>query len=473
MADLDRNAANQAPWPLHGWPQSSASTKPIIMDSERARFLCLEDTEVYDGRHHRDKGCMLPLKVITKSAATGLQQASCSSIDDDNKALDMIGSSTCTVINVHQKRRYFNGTGPRQSRMGVAMDLSRWLNIIRRVDLPPTAIELLHDNGGGHAALYMKCDRPNDDCGCNSGQTPSTRPCAYHISLKASDIFGSELFIYARTHFHRGHSVVLLAGFNLHHIERKLVHFLNENDTFNIFHVLNICLSVWTYAIEHMRWQADETLQALEFSTNEKFSVKKRISTTPFQYSSDLLSIPRTRMALASSVKATVVLQNILNFTLAELERYQPFDRDLSSDDPDRPFGPFAQLCDALKFRVSQGGNRLVQLDSLLNRMDMQVSITTMLIAERDAALSLEDSKIMRTITVITVIFLPATFLATFFSTVFFDVSFDSGGTSLQASKWLWLYPVIAVPGTLFLCFQFGFKQWVSVLRANRKLGDR
>ncbi|CAI6304460.1 unnamed protein product [Periconia digitata] len=71
-------------------------------------------------------------------------------------------------------------------------------------------------------------------------------------------------------------------------------------------------------------------------------------------------------------------------------------------------------------------------------------------IAQRDAALSqgaailaARDSSIMRIITAITIIFLPATTTATFFSTTFFD--FAAGPDESVYSWWLWLYWVVTI----------------------------
>ena len=49
----------------------------------------------------------------------------------------------------------------------------------------------------------------------------------------------------------------------------------------------------------------------------------------------------------------------------------------------------------------------------------------------------------MRTISVVTMLFLPATFIATLFSTSFFD--FQAKGDMPVVSPWVWLYVIITV----------------------------
>jgi hypothetical protein len=68
-----------------------------------------------------------------------------------------------------------------------------------------------------------------------------------------------------------------------------------------------------------------------------------------------------------------------------------------------------------------------------MRRIDTQLAITNTLIARRDSKLNIEiaksvkqDSELMKDIAAVTMILLPATFLATFFSMAFFHVGTDS-----------------------------------------------
>ncbi|KAK5079682.1 hypothetical protein LTR70_009299 [Exophiala xenobiotica] len=53
-----------------------------------------------------------------------------------------------------------------------------------------------------------------------------------------------------------------------------------------------------------------------------------------------------------------------------------------------------------------------------------------------------QDTKAMRRISIVTLLFLPATFVSTLFSMCFFD--YDGGSGRWSISKWIWLYFVIA-----------------------------
>ena len=65
---------------------------------------------------------------------------------------------------------------------------------------------------------------------------------------------------------------------------------------------------------------------------------------------------------------------------------------------------------------------------------------------------SRNDSVLVRRIAFVTIIFLPATFMATFFSMSFFHVS----DGRLTVSKWIWLYVVCTLPLTFFLGAAYG-----------------
>ena len=63
------------------------------------------------------------------------------------------------------------------------------------------------------------------------------------------------------------------------------------------------------------------------------------------------------------------------------------------------------------------------------------------------------DSILMRRIAFITIVFLPATFMATFFSMAFFHTDQEA----LLMSNWIWLYFAITVPITLLLAQQYAW----------------
>jgi len=68
---------------------------------------------------------------------------------------------------------------------------------------------------------------------------------------------------------------------------------------------------------------------------------------------------------------------------------------------------------------------------------------------QRDNQLNHRYGADMRTITAITLIFLPGTFVATFFSTTFWDFSPDNNG--VKVTYWVYLYFVATIGLTLLV----------------------
>jgi Mg2+ and Co2+ transporter CorA len=82
--------------------------------------------------------------------------------------------------------------------------------------------------------------------------------------------------------------------------------------------------------------------------------------------------------------------------------------------------------------------------------------------AEYTAAMALEskqDSIAMKTIAIMTVIFLPGTFVATFFSMNMVDWA-PSGDTTPKLSRYMWVYWIVAIPLTVFVLLL-----WISLSR--------
>lgn len=87
----------------------------------------------------------------------------------------------------------------------------------------------------------------------------------------------------------------------------------------------------------------------------------------------------------------------------------------------------------------------LATLQLLSNLMHRSASNDARLRNEISLAFNLvnqQDTKTMRTISIVTLLFLPATFVSTLFSMSFFD--YDGGSGRWNISEWIWLYFVIA-----------------------------
>ena len=115
----------------------------------------------------------------------------------------------------------------------------------------------------------------------------------------------------------------------------------------------------------------------------------------------------------------------------------------------------------------------------LLLELDIKGNVSVLCNQElRPAESTKRDNELMRGITAVTMVFLPAKFVATFFSMVFFHVV-DESRVRLTVDRNIWLYPVVTVPLTMFMgAWTFAWSlAWSksSILRfmgGKRKLGS-
>lgn len=101
--------------------------------------------------------------------------------------------------------------------------------------------------------------------------------------------------------------------------------------------------------------------------------------------------------------------------------------------------------------------------DIILQRTQQQ-NLEIAELSRRIAEATLSDAASMKTIAVLTMVFLPGTAIASIFSMSMFDWSANDGTT--LASKWLWVYFVVAMPATAITLLAW----WSWSRRKERKL---
>ena len=80
MGDLDRNVGVDGHWPDEKWPTSCAYNTSAILDMERAKLLCVRDTEKFLFEDVRTE--QVDIGVLRKDSTMHLHP--CFSIEDDN-----------------------------------------------------------------------------------------------------------------------------------------------------------------------------------------------------------------------------------------------------------------------------------------------------------------------------------------------------------------------------------------------------
>jgi Mg2+ and Co2+ transporter CorA len=389
------------------------------------------------------------------------------SIDDPELAKilnpSMITQDGSRVIFIPIKR-VFQSQSSMYCRFSITREL--WLRMLHSVSIPPNVLELLHDHAGGHTSFVTHC---NDDEDLDSGR------CAYHVCVKVCTWLGEEHFLYARHDFHTKSNLFIVATSSDGGVAHKLIsHFEGQSRP----HLLSVVLAVttaWVDTVRAISWNLDCATQRMESETgftNLSFQAIRPLSPQQLSLKREFAAV---RQSLRAAARATNHLGDIFAFLKSEIANYQ------AAHHPHHVMVEFCltkldkYLLRAYQQRLDQNKAQYVQLTQLIRRLDTQWEAVNALMAAHNNQLmigmaqdSRSDSVLMRRIALVTIIFLPATFMATFFSMSFFHVA----DGNLNVSRWIWLHAVCTVPLTLVLGLAYGniserLSRWHDALRGG------
>ncbi|KAL8857596.1 MAG: hypothetical protein Q9178_005924 [Gyalolechia marmorata] len=136
-------------------------------------------------------------------------------------------------------------------------------------------------------------------------------------------------------------------------------------------------------------------------------------------------------------------------------------------------------VASSLNLGASISRESLEQVRTLRNRIRIQLSVVANLIAQNDSRTNISiadasrriafetrrDSDAMKTIAALTMVFLPATFVATLFGMVFFTVDSGSGSGFRVNSLW-WVYLAVTIPLTMLTVGVW--RGWLGMVRRSR-----
>lgn len=367
------------------------------------------------------------------------------------------------IVFIDQRRRYSS----QSTHINISISRGSWMKLLRQFDIPPTAVELLHENNGGSFQHVSYChDNPQHPC-----LTPfarNERACAYHLCFKLC-VWTLEHFIYWRYDFHSGTAFIMVAGTSNREQIRRLISQFRGQGSVEPFAVFHAIACAWAAEVESDRWK-------LDFSTLE-FESLTGVSPLLF-YGVDPLPKEKLRLrtdmaAMQDSLRcihrASAHTGKLFEFLKGSLWRFREitrsprhgskeWDGEENEDLPPRYY--HQQLSDALDQRISQQHSQTDQIGVLLSRVEMQWSVVNALLAHHSNDLNVDmardartESVLMRRIAFVTIVFLPATFMATFFSMGFFQVGDGDGG--LHVSPWIWLYVACTAPLTVLMAARY------------------
>jgi hypothetical protein len=444
------------------WPESCPYYNANIIDRRRTRDLLYNDA-VYLAPTYDDLELIRcinfadgvtthgELKVLGKYVSPVILSA----VPDAKKSTK--------ILFVEQKRRYYSDS--RNSRCQIVLRLSTWETVLHHFCVPPNFLELLHSNNGGFGAEIFYC---NDDSTNSQHQDcPENGISAFHLYLKIGQWGNNEHAVYARHDFHTGHDLVLIMGTATQNYSgRILTHLRASRKHLGLPQILLYLSSYWLEQVEEFRTLMDKVVRDLESRTGAS-SLRFMQAPLPPEnliVTGDLyVALDWLRMVS----RASSMVREACTFLQVQLRRLN----DLTPDDYISS-ALMGQIHDALAQKQSLAFHQFEQTSNLMRRIDAQLAITNTLIAHRDSKLNIEiakaakrDSELMKGIAAVTMIFLPATFLATFFSMAFFHVGTDSQ-VRLVVDSQVWLYPAITVPLTAIVTAWY----WSESLGVGRRL---
>lgn len=353
-------------------------------------------------------------------------------------------SSRARVLFLSQWRYY--GTEGSILELGVQSEI--WQALLTALELPPNVVELLHENNGGawQHVSYLT-------------EATATRPtpCAYHVCFKSSQF---EL-VYGRYDCLSRQTIVLIMDSDLRwERERLLSQFRDDNEPC-LLQILLAVLETWLQKFEHSRWALDLAVVELETSTAQEESCQQADARPPNQLSAIRDDIASTQCHVRSIVRHSICMGKLFEaFTEAVARFYQ-----LNST-PGEVLR--SHMLDNVRQFQSQQQCQAAQANDLSWRIDTQWNVLVALRAKRDSEVIIAmaqdtraDSVLMKRMAAVSVVFLPATFLATFFSMMFIQVD-DMGRLLINRNIWVYFIFTTVLSLSMWLYFRFG-KQWKAL----------
>ncbi|KAH6865754.1 hypothetical protein BKA58DRAFT_423030 [Alternaria rosae] len=182
-----------------------------------------------------------------------------------------------------------------------------------------------------------------------------------------------------------------------------------------------------------------EDCEAVEAATG----YNDRRSENTLDQMADFTGIPQRLKVLSSRVATIAYFCSCIFRTIDRLENLLQGLQDVYSNDVSTALQEkmvYFRECSASISLTADRSDKLVQ--SMVQTVNAELQ-------QRDNQLNHRYGADMRLITAITLIFLPATFVATFFSTTFWDFSPDNNGA--KVTYWVYLYFVVTIGLTLLV----------------------
>ena len=439
------------------WPETCRYYEPQTTNPEDIRDLMWHDSEYFEPQSNLEN--RLHSIDIADGRAT-LESAPLSTVSLDTRLqVRPDGIASTKIFFIPQKRQYRH----HHSTNKIHLHSQVWEEVLDRLSVLPSFLELLHSNNGGMSCHISYCGKNGTGSDCGSSCTEDSIS-AFHIGIKIGDWGNYEYAVYARHDFHTGHDLILTLGTNTQNLVESLTARLESAVHLDMFQILLHLASSWLNQLERVRWDMDFATQDLEARTG--FTSLRGFGVEP---------LPAEQLAFTQGLQVTAdYLQNVafgsarvgeaFLFLKDQLLKFTELRNERANNHLPRSWA--SPLQSAFMQKHSLAYCQRQQIQRLCDRVQAQLEVTKTLIAQRDTQVNIEiakaakrDSELMKGITVVTMVFLPATFMATFFSMVFWHVGGEKE-IHLLVSGWIWLYPAVTLPLTVIVLTWYLAYSW-------------
>ena len=395
------------------WPVMSRYYDPLTMDAVQLSRLLANDTQFTVPT--------FPWFLEYMMVENGVSQIHQTSADDNHKRgifSSAVRESPITIVHVAQERLYFKG----DTISAVSVDSITWVSILQHFDVLPNFLELVHSNQGGSFSYttYGRNEILSEDSS-DSFREEDVTPEAFHVGYRVGSWGRPGYAIYARRDFHTNQVLVVLMGTTGSQRLSRLEHLFDPSWGIDLFHIVFELQSLALDTVEETRWKLDHKTQALESETGitiVHMHDVQPLNPEELRFNKSLHVIAEFAMFVAGGsarVRSNII---IMSEHMTEYE-------DICSKVPgaQTKLYEFKNLRSMCAYKISLAQHQHDQIQELRARLQSQLDIVKALVVQRDTLLKIDiasaskrDNEFMQSIAVVTLIFLPGTFVATFFS---------------------------------------------------------
>ncbi|KAF2167223.1 hypothetical protein M409DRAFT_22651 [Zasmidium cellare ATCC 36951] len=292
-------------------------------------------------------------------------------------------------------------SGPQSEKHAIALDSAIWLKVLEHFEVLPGFVELMHDISGGTLQALSQAETPGN------GGVDAT---VFHVAYKIGGWLDHENAVYARHDFVTGDTFILVVGLVTNCLE-KMQSLYERKPKATIFDALYELISTESREQDWSQWSPSAWRRALPPRELAFFNKDGYVVLD------GLRDVSWRSTLIGATIRAMI----------AHLDRYDDLCAALRKrSNPDQPTKCLDAVRDAYVYRIEVAQSQHNQIQHLRERVRIQLDATRSLILPRlnseIASAMKKDSELMRGIAAVTMIFLPATFVATFFSMVFLHV---------------------------------------------------